>query len=93
MIQEKVHRRVMKKMKPNHQPNVYLATKDDHANHWGSINLDRKGNMPQYSIKCVISRKKLNDIKSSIIKCVTLIIHVHIRIMLTDPIGVSWKEE
>ena len=31
---------------------------DGHANQWRSTNLNRRGNMPQYGIKCVIGREK-----------------------------------
>ena len=45
------------KMKANHQPGVYLVIGDDHTNQWRSINLNWKGNMSQYGIRCVVSRQ------------------------------------
>ena len=56
---------------------MYLLNGDDHANQWRSTNLNQKGNMSQYGIRCVVGRKKLDDTQSSITKCVILVIHVH----------------
>ena len=36
-----------------------------------------KRNVPQYGSKCVVDRKNSGDIKSSIIKCVILVIQIH----------------
>ena len=50
-------------MEANHQPDVHLVTRDDHANQWRSTNLNQKENMPQYGIRCVIGQK--NQMASS----------------------------
>ena len=63
-------------MKVNHQPGVHLVTGDDHVDQWRSTNLNQKGNMPQYGTRCVIGQKS-DDLKSSIIECAVLVIHVH----------------
>ena len=46
-----------RKMKTNHQFNVYLVNGDDHANQWRFTNLNQNENMPQYGIRCVVGRK------------------------------------
>ena len=66
-----------RKIKTNHQLDMYLINVDDHANQCRSTNLNRNGNMPQYGIRCVVGRKKSDDTQSSITKCVILVIHVY----------------
>ena len=57
MTQEKAPLRNHRKMKTDHQLNVYLVNGDDHADQWWSTNLNQNGNMPQYGIICVVGQK------------------------------------
>ena len=85
----KAHMENQDKMKLNHQLGAYLVTRDDHANQWGSTNLNQKRKYaPVWHQMCDRSEKS-SDLKSSIIKHAILVIHVHNWIIPTDPRGIS----
>ena len=65
------------KMKSNHQPGAYLIIGDDHANQWGSTNLDRKGEYALVWHRMCDRSERSNDIKSSIINYAILVIRTH----------------
>ena len=81
------------KMKSNHQSSVYLVTGDDHANQWGSTNLDQKRKYAPVRHQMCDMSEKSSDLKSSIIKHAILVIHVHNWIIPIDPRGISRKEK
>ena len=71
---------------------MYLVNGYDHANQWRSKNLNQNENIPQYDIKCVVGRKS-DGTKSSITKCVILVIHVDNWIRSIDQKSVSQKKK
>ena len=72
------------KMKSNHQPDVYLITRDDHANPWRSTNLDRKGEYAPIWHRMCDRSKRSNHIKSSIINYAILVTWIYNWIIPTD---------
>ena len=85
-LKKNAPRKNQDKMKSNHQPDVYLMNGDDHANSWGSTNLDRKGkNAPVWNQMCD-RLEKSNGLKSSIIRSTNLVIRIH------NPEGETWQQ-
>ena len=67
----------------NHDKIINRSSSQRLSSRWGwscdsmrSVNLNRNRNMPQYGIRCRISRKS-DNIKSSIIKCVIFVTQIH----------------
>ena len=46
-----------RKIKTDHQLDMYLINGDDHANQWRYTNLNQNESMPQYGIRCVVCQK------------------------------------
>ena len=57
MAQEILHWGIMIRHQTGHRLGVHLISGDDRATPWKSINLNRKGNMPQYGIRCMVDQK------------------------------------
>ena len=57
MTEERLHWGGHDKITIDYQLNMHLVSNENHVTPWRSINLNRKGNMPQYDIKCMVDRK------------------------------------
>ena len=80
-------------MKLNHQPDARLVTGDDHANRWGSANLDQKRKYAPVCHQTCDTSGKSNNVESCISRYVILVTRIHNRIMLIDLRCISQVEE
>ena len=57
IAQERLPWEIMIRQQTGHRLGMYLISDEDHVTSWRSTNLNRKGNMPQYGIRCMVDRK------------------------------------